>query len=283
MGKLQRLSVEYNLTEHCNLSCYACDHASPLLPPRFASLSELRRDLPALAEVFHAQELRLVGGEPLLHPDLLELIREGRRSQVADKIVIMTNGVLLHQMPPQLWQLIDDLRVSVYPGVRRKLSLEACAIICAEHDVYFEADAKNDRFQQSLLNQPIDDPALVQQVFNACEMVRSISCHTVYDGRFYLCPIAPFQPPRLAMLGISFDSRGDSVPLHDNADLAEELEQLLTRQEPLASCRYCLGTAAPWTAHRQMSARDRRLWLQEDHAELIDQVRRRLCGDQERS
>ena len=38
---LQRLSVEVNLTEHCNLSCRACDHASPLLP---------RMPRPAVAE-----------------------------------------------------------------------------------------------------------------------------------------------------------------------------------------------------------------------------------------
>jgi hypothetical protein len=34
--KLTRESFDFNLTEHCNLSCCECDHASPLLAKKFA-------------------------------------------------------------------------------------------------------------------------------------------------------------------------------------------------------------------------------------------------------
>ncbi len=279
MSKLQRLSIEYNLTEHCNLSCYACDHASPLLPVRFADVMSFEKDIEALAPVFHAQELRLVGGEPLLHPQLLDFVRQGRSSKIAEKIVIITNGVLLHEMPYEFWQLIDDLRISVYPGVRRNLSLEAAAIICAEHNVYFEADEKNSQFQRSLLNREIEDKELVQQVFDACEMARDISCHTVYEGRFYLCSVSPFLIPRLTKLGIDFDNKSDSVALHNNKNLKDEIGKLLTSKLPLRSCRFCLGTSAPWTAHHQMNSKDRQRWLGEEHQDLIDHVRKKLGGE----
>ena len=39
-NKLTRLSVEYSLTEHCNISCHACAHASPLLAEKFAAWLE---------------------------------------------------------------------------------------------------------------------------------------------------------------------------------------------------------------------------------------------------
>ena len=48
-GKIHRRSVEYNLTEHCNLRCRGCGHASPLFPEKFASLATFREDLEALA------------------------------------------------------------------------------------------------------------------------------------------------------------------------------------------------------------------------------------------
>src|SRR5690348_4435511 len=99
VDKLLRPSVEFNLTEHCNLSCYGCDHASPLLPTRLADLESFQRDLAALSEVFHSREIRLVGGEPLLHPRIVEFMRAARDSGVADSVVIYTNGVLLHRMP----------------------------------------------------------------------------------------------------------------------------------------------------------------------------------------
>ena len=120
-GKIHRRSVEYNLTEHCNLRCRGCGHASPLLPEKFASLAAFRADLEALAEAFHSDELRIVGGEPLLHPQLLDFLREARRINVADRIVLYTNGVLLYKASVELWQLVDEIYLSVYPGVRRRL------------------------------------------------------------------------------------------------------------------------------------------------------------------
>ena len=42
--KVKLFGVEYNLTEHCNLSCYQCDHASPLMPKKFASLADFERE-----------------------------------------------------------------------------------------------------------------------------------------------------------------------------------------------------------------------------------------------
>jgi len=108
-GKIHRRSVEYNLTEHCNLRCRGCGHASPLLPEKFASLAAFRADLEALAEAFHSDELRIVGGEPLLHPQLLDFLREARRINVADRIVLYTNGVLLYKASVELWQLVDEI------------------------------------------------------------------------------------------------------------------------------------------------------------------------------
>ena len=136
MQKHRRLSVEYNLTEHCNLSCYACDHASPLLPTKFTTVEAFSRDLEALAGVFHSEQLRIVGGEPLLHPQLLEFLTEARRIGIADAIVLITNGVLLPEMPAELWELIDQLWVSVYPGIKSKFDESKYTEICKAHDIH---------------------------------------------------------------------------------------------------------------------------------------------------
>ncbi|HEY1452878.1 MAG TPA: hypothetical protein VGF57_05390, partial [Roseiarcus sp.] len=100
LRKLTRRSFDFNLTEHCNLSCCECDHASPLLASKFASVESFSWDLEALARVFHSKQIRILGGEPLLHPQLTGFLTEARRIGVADSIVLITNGVLLHQAPP---------------------------------------------------------------------------------------------------------------------------------------------------------------------------------------
>jgi MoaA/NifB/PqqE/SkfB family radical SAM enzyme len=272
--KLTRLSVEYNLTEHCNLTCYACDHASPLLPKKFASVDEFSRDFTALAQVFHSKQLRLLGGEPLLHPQLLEFLTEARRIRVADEIVLITNGVLLHEAPDKLWKLINELWVSAYPGVRRRLNDADCAEICETHDVRFHL-MRVESFNRTIINNRIDDSKLVKTIFRNCKLAGEISCHTVHEGRFYKCAIAPFMGPRLALRGITFDNREtDGVSLHNNPKLYEDLDRCLNGSTPLAACSYCLGSLGPMVPHRQLNRHGRSRWLEEDNQADVEALRK---------
>jgi hypothetical protein len=274
--KIRRLSVEYNMTQHCNLSCYACDHASPLLPEKYAVLAEFSRDLEALAAAFHSTELRIVGGEPLLHPDLVSFLEEARRIGISDSIVLYTNGVLLHEASAKLWQLIDELRLSAYPGVHRRLGDEECARLCAAHGVKLTLTEVG-TFYKSLLGQRLEDGRLVDAIFRACDAANE--CHTVQDGYFYRCSSAPILGPFLALRGIEFDNRrADGVRLQDNRQLRDDLERCLTGSKALAACAYCLGTSGPPVAHHQLNRRGCDAWLGEDDQPAIDTVRARLLG-----
>jgi len=276
--KLTRLSVEYNLTEHCNLRCAFCDHAAPLLAERFAVLEEFEADFSALGAVLHARQLRFVGGEPLLHPRILEFLRAGRRAGVADRIVVITNGTRLHAVPDEFWRLVDELWLSVYPGIRPRLGVEACRELCRRRGIVFRAD-DNRLFQETLLNARIRDPRLVQAVFDACTFSRGLSCHTVYDGRFYPCCVAPLLQPRLARLGITArNRRSDGIRLRGNPRLYAQLKACFARTRPLAACAWCLGSNGPFLPHRQLDAAGLKAWLDDDQAEAVAAVRRRLLS-----
>lgn len=273
-NKLTRLSVEYSLTEHCNISCHACAHASPLLPEKFAEVEDFIRDFEALATVFHSRELRIVGGEPLLHRDLLRFLEEGKRIGIADAIVVYTNGVLLHRMPEDFWRLVDKLHVSAYPGVRRRLDDEDCARLCQTHDVELRIEQFR-TFDQTLLGKRIDDPRLVKAIYRACHT--ATECHTVHGGHFYKCPMAPLMSSWLALHRIDFDSPAtDGVALHGNPALQRDLERYLASAVPLAACSYCLGSSGQAVTHRQLDRAGCSAWLEEDGQALIDDVARRL-------
>ncbi len=273
-NKLTRLSVEYSLTEHCNISCRACAHASPLLPEKFADLRDFIRDFEALGTAFHSRELRIVGGEPLLHRDLLRFLEEGRRIGVADAIVVYTNGVLLHRMPDAFWRLIDKLHISAYPGVRRRLGEGDCERLCRMHDVELHIERFR-TFDQTLIGKRIDDPRLVKAIYRACHT--ATECHTVHAGRFYKCPMAPLMSSWLTLRGIDFASpASDGVALHDNPALRRDLERYLANAEPLAACSYCLGSSGQAVPHRQLDKAGCSAWLEEDGQALIDDVARRL-------
>ena len=105
---LPRLDIQ--VTDHCNLACRSCNHFSPLSPPAFASLDDFDRDIRRLAELCDNIEwLNLVGGEPLLHPNVLDFARAARRAFPSAGIALYSNGLILRKMPDGFWRNLKIL------------------------------------------------------------------------------------------------------------------------------------------------------------------------------
>jgi hypothetical protein len=269
--------VEYNLTEHCNLSCYHCDHASPLMPKKFAVLSEYERDIRALSVAVHVEEFRIVGGEPLLHPQLLDFLRIARETGIGDAVKVYTNGMLLHTMPDEFFALTDILWVSTYPGVRRRMSDEAIAAKCAEHGVRLDLRSTITEFNRSFINNRIEDEGLVRRIFSQCKMANEYSCFSLYDGMFFRCSVAPWAQARLGMAGIEFPGpEVDGIKVHDNPRLRDQIEARVKSKEPLKACSYCLGSSGPMVPHRQVNRQGGKAWLEEDNSADIAFARRNI-------
>jgi molybdenum cofactor biosynthesis enzyme MoaA len=64
--------VETHLVDHCNLNCKGCSHFASLVPGEvFTDIEIFKRDIARLSQIFiDVYEIRLMGGEPLLHPDI---------------------------------------------------------------------------------------------------------------------------------------------------------------------------------------------------------------------
>ena len=256
--KIVRKAAEYNLTEHCNLRCAGCSHSSELLPKKFAAVKEFQRDLAVLSQVLHLNELKLLGGEPLLHPDLLEFLRCARASGLAEEITLITNGLLLHRCDPATFELIDRLQVSLYPGVRLRVEERELESLSKRHN--FELELKRiDSFRVTMLNSRHRDATLVRQIFRQCALAHDWSCHTVHQGYYFKCSPAPFLTGRLALRGESvLNHDSDGVRIHDNPRLREELEAYLRDEEPLEACYYCLGSSGRSFPHRQLNSKELR-------------------------
>ena len=270
--KIWRPSIEFNLTEHCNLSCTHCDQASSILPTKFANLSSFRRDLEVLSTALETAELKLGGGEALLHPQLLDFLKVAREVQIARRVVLLTNGVLLHKAPEALWDLIDGMWISVYPGVKHRFDWDWVQRMADEHQVWIWRKETPEFAQRSLVAE-VKDEGLVRMVFQNCGLAHFESCHTVHDGRYYMCSPSVWTEPRLALHGIDFESReADSVAIHDNPNLYEQLDELIRRREPLKACRYCLGSWARSTPNVQMTRTGREELLSRQPDALVDLV-----------
>ena len=100
--------LRVSVTDRCNFRCPYCMPAEVFGPghaflrdPQLMTLAEIVR----LARAFQALgvvKLRLTGGEPLLRPDVPDLIRALKQDVGLPEVALTTNGWLLEKLAPAL-------------------------------------------------------------------------------------------------------------------------------------------------------------------------------------
>jgi GTP 3',8-cyclase len=247
-GKIEPpYGCEIDVVDHCNRRCLDCNHGSPAMKRRFADPESVFRTFSVLAKAYRPAMVKVLGGEPLLHPDLAEVLRAIRRSGISEHLLLVTNGLLLPHMPDRAWDLLDEVALSIYPdshlgdGLLRA-SLEKGA----RHGVKVSAYAF-DRFNRFFALRSYRDPALTGRVYRSCRLAHEWGCHSIRDGHFFKCP----QAHRIAAMAGLPDERGyaDGVEIRDSPGFVEDLRRYLLAPEPLDSCRSCLGTSGKARPH----------------------------------
>ncbi|XP_077436890.1 molybdenum cofactor biosynthesis protein 1 isoform X2 [Vanacampus margaritifer] len=103
--------LRISLTEKCNLRCQYCmPEEGVKLTPRGQLLSTT--EVLTLARLFvreGVEKIRLTGGEPLIRPDVLDIIAELRKLEGLKTIAVTTNGMNLARLLPRLKDVGLDL------------------------------------------------------------------------------------------------------------------------------------------------------------------------------
>lgn len=114
-------SVYFHVIEKCNLNCAYCDNYAPLSNSNwYISLNQFENNVRRLRELIeYIPFLSIGGGEPLLHPDLIQLCEILKKYYPSSFISILSNGVLLDSMTDTFVESIKRLNVhlvvSEYP------------------------------------------------------------------------------------------------------------------------------------------------------------------------
>lgn len=268
-NKIISNNCEVNIAQHCNLSCRACSHLSPLHPPLLVDPDRLYADLATLAAVYEVDQVCLLGGEPLLHPELPSLADAVRSSGISRRVRVITNGLLLPRVPTALWKAVNEIRISQYPGY--ELDRETL-VRCFDMAQDFGVDLTvryYDRFQESYSEIGTDNRGLVQRIYQTCQMAHVWHCHAVANGKFYKCSQS------ISLLRFVADSRtqsdGDGLVIDEPVSLFAKLLEYLKSHHPLAACRWCLGSVGRLIPPEQIK---RTTWRQaqcKKTEELIDE------------
>jgi len=244
--------IEYHLVEHCNLTCSRCGHFSPLAPEGFSDPAVFERDLRQLARHFSTiTMIRLMGGEPLLHPTPEAFVTVARQVFPRADLRIVTNGTLLKSMKAPFWEACRRDRVtldmSVYPVVGAAVpDLEG---LCATHGVALAARTVN-TFWAALNPHGDSDP------HRALAYCRSLFyCPFLSDGRLHVCSL----PPTVKYYNEAFSRAIPADPGIDIFDPALDGRGILAAlNTPVETCRFCAlrYSEHPWEATRQSRPED---------------------------
>lgn len=107
------IQVEYHLSHGCNLACESCSHFSQENHSGRATPQSFYGELAPWARRLNPRYVLLLGGEPLLNPDLCEILPiarelwpQGGREGV--QILLVSNGLLLPKWASRLPKVLQD-------------------------------------------------------------------------------------------------------------------------------------------------------------------------------
>jgi cyclic pyranopterin phosphate synthase len=241
---------ETNCTLACQNRCVSCNHFIPLQDPWFADPGVIMHDLSTAAKLVHFRVYNLVGGEPTLHPQVVEIARIVRQSGITDRVEITSNGQSCARWPDALYQAIDDLIITPYKltGEQRALIIDKCAehgVSLQWHPVIFTYAG----YKQA-------DPARGAALYRSCWY--KANRNVIDVGYFYRCCIGRFIPELLQ----SADRNVEAIALEGLTE--DKLTAYLRQPETPEMCFVCGANCAPQLAWREQA--DRGKWMEESLA-----------------
>lgn len=263
---LRAPTLDVDVVAHCNLNCASCCHFAPAAPPSFMDPDELDADLAKLARIEGAdtffEAICLMGGEPLLHPQLAQIIRLVHARLPKAQVRVVTNGKLLASMPSGFWDAMAetgaDLLMTAYPI---DVDYDALLRLAQAHGVDASVGGgvtNTDEGASFFLRTPLDETGSqdAHASFIGCPLAGSTM--QLLDGRIYPCN-------RGALLGILNERFGtefshveqDYLEL-DSIASAQEIDEFRRTARPM--CRYCASALSERIAWGPSKV-DRYEWL----------------------
>jgi len=111
-GRVNFPCLEINIVQGCNLNCSRCGHLSPHRKG-FVPTEKIVHWFETWSKKIRPNKIRLLGGEPFLHPDLSKVLLETRRIWGDSVIHIVTNGLLIPQASQNVVDALKEAKIIV--------------------------------------------------------------------------------------------------------------------------------------------------------------------------
>jgi MoaA/NifB/PqqE/SkfB family radical SAM enzyme len=238
--KPEEMDVQIHAACHCNLNCKGCNAFSPVIEKSIADTDVTIKDLARLSELTGGvlSSLTVSGGEPLLNPELPEIIKSAREYFPGQKLQIITNGSLLERAPESFWESCrnNDAAISLtfYPV---KINIEKIKEIADSHSVHLIYQDDTDVREKTMYYTPLDSDGKqsLKESYMLCFMANY--CMVLENGKMFTCPVIAHIGHFNKFFNRNFnDSNQDYIDIY-KAQSIDEIADFMCK--PMPFCRYC--------------------------------------------
>lgn len=255
-GLINTYALEFFAAKHCNLKCLGCAQSSPYLNKKFADIDLFKESLNVIKKYIKPEKLKILGGEPLLHPDINDILQISQNSKIFKSVYIVTNGLYLLEMDSEFWCNVDVIRISLYQANKKFFEKNITFIEekCNRYNVELQI-RKMTTFNHIVLSSENTNEEEVKKIFDKC--IYKHYTHTISEGYFYRCSPSVNLDEYLNKFDIyNYLIKNDRLEIRDNKNFGEDLKNFLFAEQPINSCKYCLGSSGKPFDHRQLSVKE---------------------------
>jgi hypothetical protein len=234
--------------ERCTLNCKSCISGMPLFStPKHYDANSILKDLEKVLSVNRLINLSIIGGEPLVHPNLAEIILGiNRIDNIGTKVCYVkmsTNATV--EMSEQAINAFSDLNTVV-----------PCNLVCSN---YGKKSPKISSLTERLTARGIPvhigsenwsfsylgEPSFsrnytseqLKHVYSVCK--QPMICTALADGKFYSCSyVVALDKSRICPRDENLYVDVRNIPV---GKLRQKLEKFAFETECLSACQYCDG------------------------------------------
>ena len=177
--------LEFHIADHCNMNCKYCEHYSGLVnTPKFTNLERFTCDLNQLHKfIDDIGMIRILGGEPLLNPEVGEYVKLCRKLYPFANIFVVTNGILLPKMPDEFFDTLKQnnagIHISFYPPLESKMP--SIKQLLEDKQVSYHIFPMVNEFT---IKQTLNRHDHKREIFLRCFQAH---CHNLYEGKISAC------------------------------------------------------------------------------------------------
>lgn len=227
--------LEIPITTKCSLRCKGCSNLIPCYKnPDDVNIKKLLKSIDIFLEcINNIVFVRVLGGEPFVSKNLIQVIDKLLDSNKIQRIEIVTNGTIVPR-DKKVLNILANKRIIVciskYPNVK----LEKLICVLEKYNIKYKIDDMKFWMDYGNLDKRNKSVSELKTQYRKCNHV----CKSLLNGQLHLCPRSSHGTD----LGIIKDNDDDYVDLLDKTNSIDEKKNLiinLFKKKYIMACDYC--------------------------------------------